>query len=175
MRNLIIYIFAITLLISCQRDNRERIFEMFYPNIEFELPAGLSSALPWAYEVQSIPSNISFYLNENNVDTAIIAGINPVSARISALDGGLDYDFVEEVSIRICDEGRKLCTPADEVFYIDNLRGRANTRIDLLPSLRNAKRSLTQGRFRLEIVFFLRYTSPYPVSSRLDMTFEAVK
>ncbi len=175
MRKILTFFAAIMLLISCQKDNRERIFEMFYPNITFELPAGLNAAVPWAFEQESISSNIAAYLRENNADTAIIAGINAVSARITSLDSGFDYDFVEEVSIRICDEGRKICTPADEVFYIDDLRGRAGQTINLLPSLRNAKRHLTKGRFRLDVVFFFRYSTPYSVSSRLDMTFEAVK
>lgn len=176
MRKLLTICTVIVLfLLSCRGDERERIFDMLYPNINFELPAGLSSAIPWAYEVQSISSNISFYLNENNVDTALIAGINPVSARITSLDGAFDYEFIEEVSIRICNDGRTPCTPADEVFYIDDLRGKARQTINLLPSLRNAKKSLTRKHFRMDIVFFLRYSSPYSVSSRLDMTFEAVK
>ncbi|MDX1939120.1 MAG: hypothetical protein SFU99_01130 [Saprospiraceae bacterium] len=176
MRKLFIICCVIILfLLSCRGDERERIFDMLYPNINFELPAGLSAAINWAYEIESVASNISFYLNENKVDTALIAGINPVSARITSLDGGFEYDFVEEISIRICNDGRTPCTPADEVFYIDDLRGRAKQTINLLPSLRNAEKSLTRNRFRLDVVFFFRYSTPYSVASRLDMTFEAVK
>ncbi len=175
MKNTLYFFTAVFILTACQKDNRERLFELFYPNILFELPAGLSSAVPWALERESLATNIAAYLKDNNADTAIITGINPVSARISSLETAFNYDFVEEVSVRICEEGRKPCTPADEVFYINNLRGRARQSIDLLPSLRNAKRNLTKGRFRLEVVFFFRYATPYSVSSRLDMAFEAVK
>ncbi len=175
MKKIYLYFFAIILFIGCRQDRRERIFEMVYPNILFDLPAGLSNAVPWALEQQSLATNIDFFLNNNNADTAQFEGILPVSARITSLDSGFGYQFIEEVSIRICKEGRALCTPADEVFYIDELRGRAGQSIDMLPSLRNAKRDLTRDRYRLEVVFFLRLSSPYSVSSRLDMSFEAVR
>ena len=175
MKKYLTLITLVALFFACQTDNRERLFEMIYPNIAFELPAGLSSVTPWAFEQQSVNSNISFYLSENSTDTSAITAINPFSARITSLDSGFDFEFVEEVSIRICPEGRQPCTMADEVFYINNLRGRARQRIDLLPSLRNAKRSLSRSRFRLDVVFFFRYATPYSVSSRLDMSFEAVR
>jgi len=171
----ILLFFGILLLLGCQRDNRERLFEMVYPDIRFELPAGLSNATPWAFEQQSLSTNINFFLDNNATDTSVIEGILPFSARITSLDSGFGYDFVEEISVRICEEGRALCTPADEVFYIDDLRGRAGQSIDLLPSLRNAKRNLVRNRYRLEIVFFFRLSTPYSVSSRLDMSFEAVR
>lgn len=168
-------VFGVLLLLSCQREKRERIFEIVYPNVSFELPAGLSAAVPWALEKESLATNINFYLAENQVDTSVIDGILPVSARITSLDSGANFDFVEEISVRICDQGRAICTPADEVFYIDDLRGRAGQSINLLPSLRNAKKDLIKSRYRLEVVFFFRYSTPYSVSSRMDMSFEAVR
>lgn len=162
------------LLVACSKDDRERLFEMTFPAIDFEIPAGLSASLPRVFERDDQPTNINFFLAENNLTEAQIGGILPAFARITALDNQ-DYEFVQEVSVRICDAGSLQCTMADEVFYIDNLQGRAGDVIDLLPSLRNAKRHLIKENFKLEVVFFLRYTSPYSVRSRLDMRFDAVK
>jgi len=174
-KKIYLLVLGIGLFFSCQQDSRERLFEMVYPNITFELPAGLSNATPWAFEQESRSTNINFFLDNNAADTSVVEGILPLSARITSLDSGFGYDFVEEISVRICEEGRALCTPADEVFYIDDLRGRAGQSVDLLPSLRNARRDLVRNRYRLEIVFFFRLSTPYSVRSRLDMSFEAVR
>jgi hypothetical protein len=161
---------------ACVRDSRERLFELVYPDVRFEIPAGLVASLPWAFERRSMPTNIGFFLQQNKVDTAVISVISPVSARIISLDGAnFGYEFVEQVSVLICAEGPQPCTLADEVFYIDDLRGRARERIDLLPTLRNARRNLIQERFKVEVIFFFRTSTPYSVSSRMDMQFEALR
>lgn len=162
------------LLVACTKDNRERLFEMAYPGIDFEIPAGLSNSLPRVFERDNQPTNIQEFVRQTGIDTAVISGIIPQTARITSLDN-LDYDFVEEVSVRVCPAGSAQCTMAEEVFYIDNLQGRAGRTIELLPSLGNAKRVLTKKSYRLEVVFFFRYTTPYTMRSRLDMTFEAVR
>lgn len=174
MRKLLFFLIITLITISCSRDNGERVFEMLYPNFQFTLPAGLNATTAWAYELRNVSSNLNSYLRENQTDTSAVAAINPVAARISSLDG-LDYKFVEEISVRICSNDKSQCTAADEVFYIDDLRGKAGESIKLLPTLRNVKKLLSQERFRLEVVFFLRNTSPYSVESKLDMSFEAVR
>lgn len=167
-------IFIILLSIACSRDRRERFFEILYPNFQFDLPAGLSTSTAWGFELRNVASNFDAYLKDYNTDTIQVAGVLPFSARITSLDGN-DYRFVEEVSVRICEEGNKPCTDAYEVFYIDDLRGRADESIRLQPTSRNVEKLLSQGRFRLDVVFFFRNTTPYAVESKLDMGFEAVK
>lgn len=174
MKNYFLFTILFLLATACSKDNRERIFQLLYPNFQFNLPVGLSATTAWGYGLRDVSSNLKFYLTDNKSDTAVIKAINPYSARITALDG-LDYDFVEEVSVRICNNDKSQCTLADEVFYIDDLRGRANETIELLPTLRNVEKLLIENQFRLEIVFFFRNTTPYTVESKLDMVFEAVR
>jgi hypothetical protein len=167
--------FLLLIAVGCPKDNRIRLFEMFYPNIVFELPAGLSATLPRVYEIPGIATNFEAFLKNSGLNKDLIAGITPYSARISSLDPGLRYDFLREVSIRICATGTKPCTPADEVFYLDRLQRREDDRIDLLPTLRNVKPLLSGQAFKLEVVFFLDVASPYNIESKLDLFFEAIK
>jgi len=173
MRILFLPLFLL-LLLGCSKGERERLFEMTYPATDFDIPAGLSPSFPRVFERDDISTNIDFFLRENNLDTAQIARIQPFAARITALDN-LDYDFVREISVRICEAGSDQCQRSDEVFYIDRLDERIDDVIELLPSLGNAKPELTRDAFKLEVVFFFRFTTPYSVRSRLDMTFEAVR
>lgn len=174
MKKLWFYLVTISLLTACSKDDRERLFEMSYPAIDFEIPAGLSASLPRVFERDNIPTNIRYFLNEYNLDTAQIGRILPFSARLTALDN-IDYDFVDEISVRICEADAEQCLTGDEVFYIDNLQGREDDVIELLPGLGDAKDILTQDEYKLEVVFFFWNTTPISVRSRLDMIFEAVE
>lgn len=176
MRVLLYFAIFALLIAGCRKDNGERVFEMFYPNITFDIPAGLNASFQQVFEIPLVPTNIDVYLAENGTDTSLIRAISPFSARLTSLEGSaFDYDFVEAISVRICDPARPNCFDGEEVFYIDNLRGRGGQDIRLLPGLRNAKRDLARSHFRLEVVFVFTNTTPYSIRSRLQMSFEAVK
>ena len=173
----VLYLSIFGLLVSaCRQDNGERVFEMVFPNITFEIPAGLNATFQQVFLIPLVPTNIDTYLAENGTDTALITAIAPFTATLTSLEGAaFDYDFVEGISIRICDPVKPACFDGDEVFYIDNLQGRGGQTIRLIPGLRNAKRDLIRRHFRMEAVFFFAYTTPYSVRSRLQMNFEALK
>lgn len=168
------FIAILMVTLSCREDSGEFIFEMPFQGIEFDLPAGLSTFSSYVYEVE-LDSNIDFFLTSNSTDTSSIEAFNPSFGRIQALDNGVDFEYIREVSVRICPLGDEPCTLVDEVFFIDSFTPLFGDRIDLLPSLRNARRDLIQDRFKLEVVFVLNFISPYSVRNRLDLRFEAVR
>jgi len=168
------FIAIILMTLSCREDSGEFIFEMPFQGIEFELPAGLSTFNSYVQEFE-LDSNIDFFLSSNSTDTASITAFNPAFARIQALDNGVDFEYIREISIRICPVGEAPCTLVDEVFFIDSFTPLFGDRIDLLPSLRNAKRDLVEDKFKMEIVFNLNFISPYAVNNRLDLRFDAVR
>jgi hypothetical protein len=171
-----IFVAMALLAVACRKDERERLFDLVYPNIPFELPAGLPPGLiPRALVLDGFSSNLRYYLDTYNTDTSAIAGIFPYAASIRSLDGS-DLDFFEEISVRICPQGSTSCTQADEVFYIDNLQqNRTGFQVRLLPTLINARRHFYKERFKLEVWFFLRFPSPRIIPCRLEMQFEAVR
>ncbi len=164
------------LFFGCQRDSRDRIFEMVYPNIRFEIPAGLSPGLPRVFEIDNFATDFAFYRNEFQTDTSAIAGISPFSARFQSFLGE-EFDFLQEVSVRICTAGTSACTPADEVFFIDNLQNEnVGNQVRLLPNdLRNVEQLMSQERVKLEIVFFLLRPSPQSIDTQFEMVFEAYR
>lgn len=169
------FLFVLMLLgAGCRKDGRERLFEMPYPNFDFEVPAGFSPTRTLVFLFDNVNTNFDFFAQQNSADTSAIYAISPYAARITSLDNQ-SYYFTEQVSVRICPDDGQECSFADEVFYVDNLQGRADNDIQLLPSLRNVKPLLSGKRFRMEVVFFLNDFTPYSVSSRLDMSFEAVR
>ena len=175
MRNVVACLALILLGLGCGKDNRDFIFEMVYPDINFEIPAGLGTFTAHVFEVPEMQSNIDFYLSNNSLDTSEIVAINPVFARIQALDAGVNFEYIREISLRLCPTGPEPCTAIDEVFFIDNFTTLRGDRIDLVPSLRNAKRDLTEQEFKMEVVFVFNYITPYSVACRMDLNFEAVR
>lgn len=163
------------LLVGCTKDSRVALFELFYPNNNFTIQAGLGGFFPIEKEWNQIQTNFTFFLNQSGVEEDLITGIRPVSARLTSNDPSLDFFFVEEVSVRICDVEEENCIDADEAFYIDRLQGRANDVIELLPTLVDFKDLIKGNRFKLELIFFLSANTPYNLPGRLDMTFEAVQ
>ncbi|MCB0634239.1 MAG: hypothetical protein R2824_25755 [Saprospiraceae bacterium] len=174
MRKLLLLTCSFLILsVACRKDRRERIFEMTYPNFEFQFPAGLSQFQARVFAFSSVTTDIDNYLQQFSTDTSAIAAISPLYANIYN-DNNLDFDYLEEVSVRVCPVGQE-CTAFDEAFYLDNLRNRSLSRLQLLPTLRNLKPVLTGKNYRLEIVFFLSEISPFTLDCRLEMGFEAVR
>ena len=169
------WLFFILLLLNtaCRKERRERIFEMTYPNFEYQLPAGLSQFQSRVFAFPIVKTDINNYLQQFGTDPSAIAAINPYYATITN-NNNLDFDFLNEVSVRACPVGTE-CSTFDEVFYLDNLRNRSLSRLRLLPTLRNVKPLFSGDNFRLEIVFFLSEISPFTMDCRLEMGFEAVR
>lgn len=175
MNRLILVLTVLCLLgWGCRKDGRERLFEMAYPSFNIEIPAGIAPTQALDFPFYDINTNIDFFLNQSQTDTSAIYAINPYFARLTSLDN-LTYYFIEQVSVRICPNTGAACSYADEVFYIDDLRGRGDGRLDLLPTLRNVKPLLTGKKYRMDVVFFLNDYTPYSISGRFDMSFEAVR
>ena len=104
MRKLFITGLIAGLFMGCGKDSPERLFQMFYPNIRFEIPAGLpSGAIPWALVVDNQLTQYDFYLQQNNVENEEVQAINAASATLTALDN-FDFDFIFAISVRICAE-----------------------------------------------------------------------
>ena len=175
MKKILPILLMIAVAFSCNRDNRERLFEMIYPNFRFNVIPGGASSLPRVAEFNSVATNFDFFLSQSNTNEEMITGINPYSARIYSLDGN-DFRFLHEISVRICPDGPDPCTPADEAFYIDRLQQtRPGEEVDLLPTLRNVKNQLSELTYKTEIIFYLAYPPPTAIEAGFDMTFEAVK
>lgn len=170
-----IWILPLMLLTTCRQDNRQKLFEMIYPNILFDMPAGLTGSLPRVFEMNGMRTNFRAYLNEFSVDTALITGIEPISATLRALTDER-FDFLREVSIRICEAESASCNIAEEVFYLDNIQNqRIGSELRLLPTLINAERVLTQERFKLEVWFYFFGVSPSSIPIKMDLRFDAVQ
>lgn len=169
---------ALLALSACRSDNRQVLFDLVYPNINFTIPAGLNAGpVPQVLDIDQFASNIDAYLDENNLSLEQIDAIRPRSATLTAIDNDGTYAFLGGISIRVCPRNTESCREAEEVFYLEgrDIYRRAGSTVDLLPTLINAKRQMQEDRFKLEIWLFVNDISPNALRTRLDMQFEAVR
>jgi len=148
---------------------------MVYPNFLFDIPAGLTGSLPRVFTLDDLRTNFQEYLRNNNTDTSFVKGIEPISANLIALDGQ-PFDFLQEVSIRICSNTLAQCSASDEVFYLDRIQSnRITNELQLLPTLIDAERILSQDRFKLEVWFYFFGVSPSTIPVKMDLRFDALR
>lgn len=163
------------LLFACRKDRRTPLFDMPYPNFRFTINAGENPFLPGSYAIRGVSTSIKAILGQHSSDTSAIGEINALSASLRNLDGQ-PYSFLDAISVRICKDGTDNCTPADEVFYLDQLQlYPPGDRIELLPGLRNVRRDLIREQFRLEVVIFFAFSPPVNYPTQLDMVFRAFR
>ena len=173
MRPYLIVLFAFFTLFACRQDNRDPLFDMFFPNLQFTVQAGENPTLPGSYTKRMISTNIDTYLIDFNTDTTAISEISPLSASLVSINGN-DYNFLHEISVRICPDSSEPCQPADEVFYIDRLQEfREDEVIELLPGLRDVREELIGEAIRLEVVMFFAFSPPLNYETQFSMTFRA--
>lgn len=164
----------IVLLPACREDTGEPLFELRYPALEFNLPAGQSPFTAPTASFGNIPTQYADFLQAGGVGFDEVNGVVPFFARLISVDG-LDFGAFSAISIRICPLGQGECSQFDEVFFLDDLYRRNLSTLRLDPGLRNVKEILEGDFYRLEIVFFPAEVTPYSLDLRLEYGFRAVR
>lgn len=175
MKRLIFLFLVLILGFRCTPDdNLELAFRMEYPNLNFEIPAGLNTIESHFFLISDIPTSKDFFFGDfANED---IKTIIPSFARLTALDGSsIDYDFLFEVSIRICQPEQEI-NCVREIFFRDRIPNNIGNRLDLIPNDNNLKEILIEDDFTIEVVL-VRLVNPSPnfIRTRLELGFEARK
>jgi len=175
-RSLLIFLSlpVLLMLTACSKIERNQLFEMVYPPLDFEFPAGLPPNSLWVQDYPGLPSPFESLANQAGVDTARVAGVFPLRASLISLDG-TRLDFFRSIQVLVCIPGTGECSLlGDEVFYNDQLNDREDVVIDLQPGLRNVKEEFANEVVRIQLIFGLSRPSPLNVDCRFQMSFEAV-
>ena len=164
----------IFLISACTKDNREKLFEMQFNNLQFTIPAGLNTFQSYYFPFSPISTNIKNQFSAYNVTAGEVGGILPSWARITALDNNVDLNFIDEVSIRICGVNEGNCRL--EMFYIQPVPFNNGRELRLQPSLADGKSILLDDQFKVEVVLLrLRNISPLTIDCRFEFGFEVVR
>jgi len=162
---------------ACRKEQRDVLFEMTYPNLEFEVIPGISGSQALVFSYPAIDTKINSFLTQNNATLEDIGSIQPLRARIETTDGRSLY-FLQRAEIRVCNTDSSDCQPLfDQAFDASDLNGSVSTSLDLIPGLKARTDLLTSDYFKLEIILYLNIgtVTPYNVKGRANVTFAALK
>ncbi|MBP6826016.1 MAG: hypothetical protein KA165_05555 [Saprospiraceae bacterium] len=168
-----IFVFAAALFISgsCNKVNDQAPgFDMIYQQ-EFYIPAGIGVFDVHHFQIENIPTRFQQYLDQHGKKIEDITGIITAQASVGGVFGDVDLSFVDQVSVRIYDN----TDPTDwvEIAYRQPVPLDPGNSLPLIPSLADAKRFMSDSRFSIDVVFWLRNTTQQESQVRLDLQLKA--
>jgi hypothetical protein len=157
--------------LSCNRDNNSFLFEIPFPNLDFTIPAGLNPLDTWYFNIDNVPTNALALFSANGIDTASVRSLVPNTARMLSLFNNVDYDFVYEIAVHLCEQGDQTPRCGKEIFYRFPLPNNPGPFVDLVPNPVEVGSLILKDKVNVQVV--LRFISPPPqfVETRLDLGF----
>jgi hypothetical protein len=145
-------------------------FDMLYLE-NFIIPVGISQFEVHHFQFENVSSRYQQYLDQHKKTNAEITGIVTGKAAITGIFGDADLDFIDQVSIRVYD-------PADpndyvEIAYRYPVPLDPGNNLPIIPSLADAKRFLSQSRFSIDVVIWLRKPTTQESEVRLNLEMKA--
>jgi hypothetical protein len=168
-----VYLLLLLLLLSasCKKkeDNRPG-FDMQYQT-QFDIPAGLGPFVVHHFYLKNIHTNFEQLLAQNSKSKEDIAGIITTQANLGGIFGDADFEFVEQISVKVYNESDP--NGAIEVAYRFPVPLDPGNNLPLIPSLADAMDILEEPRFSIDVALWLRKTTQVETTVRLDLQFKA--
>ncbi len=133
MKKTAAFLLFASLIFSCKKENPS-LLTIQVVNLNYPVNTAFNVFETHYLTIENVPTNTLSLLAASNLDTAGIQNILPKAARIAALFGEADLDFIDAVSVRICPLGDTQPNCGQEVFYRDPTPFNNGSDIDLVPS-----------------------------------------
>ena len=153
-------------LFSCKKDELGPGFEMPYV-AEFNIPPGINAFDTHYFYIDNLSSRYTSLLDQQGLTDEQVKSINTQQSGLYGIFGDENLGFISEASLRVFDER----TPNDwvEIAYRQPTPLEPGSRLDLIPSLVDAKKYFSESRFSLVVVLRLRNTTSMEVRLRLNL------
>jgi hypothetical protein len=136
----------------------------------FEIPAGIGVFDVHHFYISGIPTKYAATLAQSNVKEADITRVTTVEGSIVGLFGDANLDYIDRISIRAFDSDPNNYL---EIAYRDPSPVDPGNLIGFIPSLSDSKGFFSGDRFSLDIVIWLRKTTPETTPVQLDLKMRA--
>ena len=156
--------------LGCKKDEVTPGFDMIYQQ-EFSIPPGVGPFVTHHFYLKNLFTRYEALLMQAGKTDAEIVGILPVQAAIEGVFGDANFNIVEEAILRIYQENDP--NGYIEVAYRFPTPIDPSNRLDLIPSLADAKRIMSEDRFSIDLLLRLRNTTSEDIPVRLSLQFKA--
>ena len=177
---LLLPVFALLFLVACNDDDVDIQFRMPIRPIDFTFDAGLSTFDSHFYTLADVPTNFDSLAIGIGATRATINAVRPRSAQLIGVFNNVDYDFIREISIRICsqEERDQLAMGAAiecrrEIFWRNPVPEGTGSDLGLVPNENDVQEIMTlpTATYQVKLVSPLRFSTTQFVESRLIMEF----
>jgi hypothetical protein len=146
-------------------------FDMAYHQ-EFTIPVGLGTDVVHHFYFHDISTSYPQYLSEHLKTDADIARIIPEQFTLAGVFGDANFDYVDEVTLRIFKE----IDPNGyiEVAYRYPVPISPGNALPIIPDLPDVKSFLSGSRFSIDLALRLRNIPQAEIQAKLDLQFRAV-
>ncbi|MGK0363761.1 MAG: hypothetical protein ACI85O_000814 [Saprospiraceae bacterium] len=172
MKNIAFLLFSLLFVTSCKKNKDEIIFPFPLQDIDFAIPPTASTFQVHYFNLDNVVTNHEGLFSSNNIDEMSDYRIVPAEASFNVLVGNIDYDFIEQMSIRICNAGDVSENCGIEIFWRQPVPLNVGSILDLIPSDIDIKQYLTQEKVNIQVKLeMLRQNPPQFVETRLLLDF----
>lgn len=157
-------------LFCCTKEDNTPGFDMIFQQ-EFSIPAGIGAFVTHHFYFKNLITRYNSLLSQNGKTDADISRIITAQAALTGIFGDANFNVVEEASLRVYHES----DPLDfiEVAYRFPTPIDPSNTLDLIPSLADSKRLMSDERFSIDLALRLRNTTPDEMPTRLNIKFKA--
>ncbi len=163
--------FIAILFLKCTPDREPVQFQMEYFDETFTVDPGFDPLLTWFFPFNNIATRIDDYKDDFGITDDDIISITPRRFRITNVSTADDYNFLNEVSVKIID-------PDDpekkfEIFYHIPNNQNLGSSVDLVPNDTDLKSFMINRRFSIEVnLVRFRQRPPTSITTRFEMAFD---
>lgn len=155
---------------GCKKEETLPGFDMIYTQ-DFSFPAGIGPFVTHHFYFKNLFTRYDNLLTQAGKTDAEISRILTLQASLSGIFGDANFNVVEEASLRIYNESDPL--GFIEVAYRFPTPIDPSNTLDLIPSLADAKKIMSQDRFSIDLALRLRNTTFDETPVRLNLQFKA--
>lgn len=161
------------LLPSCGDNEPQLLFQIPFRNVDFEIPPTLSVIQVHYFNIDNVPTDGMALFDANNVAESEATAIFPSRARMQTIFTAEEYDFIEQMSVRICEAGDLSENCGKEIFWRQPVPQNAADFVDLIPSELDVKEFLLLDEVNIQVKLErLRRNPPQFIETRLEMDFD---
>ncbi len=162
---LLYFLLAMSILVSCKKDNREELFELNY-FIDFEIPPGLNTFDTHIWTVSPLNSQFDAKLASSGHTINDVGAVEPKEGNLGSVFQDVNLNYIHRASVYIFDP----FNPADKIefFYLDPIPYKNKTVIQLFPGIANIQEWVERGFFGVEVHLDFREITPALTQMRLE-------
>jgi len=173
MARIILVFLALTSL-SCRKDDLGILFRIPFQPVDFTIQAGLNTLDTWYFNIDNVPTNSLALFQANGIDTASVRSLVPQRARLRSVFDDVNYNFLFEIAVYLCEAGVQTPKCGKEVFYRFPLPNNPGIFVDLVPNPLEVKDLILRDKVNVQVMLRLLSPPPQFIEARLELEF-AVK